>query len=515
MEYGPESAELLQCVGGQLPTRDALLCEVIEQRQIIAKKSDVISAQQKHIALLEERVRLLQAQRFGRSSEKSDAQLALFDEAEEPQTPPVTVSEDPPAAQKRSGKKGLSPKLPRETIYLRLSEEQKAGAIDTFFVKVKEELDITPAKVQVLEYWQEKAVFIEHDQRRIVEAERPRHALGKAVVSVPMLAYLIVAKYCDGLPLYRLEGILNRYGGSVSRTTLAHWLIRLSLQLQPLINLLRDEQLSGDYLQGDETRIQVLKEPGLKASSKKWMWIMRGGPPGRAVVLFDYDRSRGKAVAERLLASFEGRYFQSDGYSGYDAVCQKKGIVHLGCWDHSRRRFVDAQKAQPPSAVKPSKASEALSTIRVLYRIEREIKALTAQEKRHQRQLRSVPVLDTFKRWLETTGPKLLKGSQTREAVDYTLNQWPKLIRYCEHGDLHISNILAENAIRPLAVGRRAWLFCDTPAGARASALYFSLIETAKANGLEPYDYLCKVIRKIPYAETVEELEALLPWNMK
>jgi transposase/uncharacterized coiled-coil protein SlyX len=217
MNWGPETAEVLRSIGDQLPSRDALLCEVIEQRQIITKKSEVISAQQKHIALLEERVRLLQAQRFGPSSEKTDAQLRLFDEDAEAEAPPAATPEPAPKAKKRGGKKGLSPDLPRETIYLRLSEEQKAGAIDTFFVKVKEELDITPAKVQVLEYLQEKAVFIEQDQRQIVEAERPRHPLGKAIVSVSLLAYLIIAKYCDGLPLYRLEGILKRYGGSVTR----------------------------------------------------------------------------------------------------------------------------------------------------------------------------------------------------------------------------------------------------------------------------------------------------------
>ena len=371
--------------------------------------------------------------------------------------------------------------------------------------------------MQVLEYWQEKAVFVEQGERRVVEAERPRHPLGKAVVSVCLLAYLIVAKYCDALPLYRLAGILKRYGGSVSRTTLANWLIRLSLQLQPLMNLMRDEQLSGDYLQGDETRLQVLKEPGMKATSKKWMWIMRGGPPGRPVVLFDYDRSRGKAVAQRLLEDFTGRYFQSDGYSGYDAVCQRKGIIQLGCWDHVRRRFVEAEKALPAKkgVVNASKASEALSRIGVLYRIEREINDLSADEKRHQRQLRSVPVLNELKTWLPFYQPKLAKGGKTREAVDYALNQWPKLIRFCDDGQLHLSNILAENTIRPYAVGRKSWLFADTPAGARASAIYFSLVETAKANGLEPYDYLCKVIRQLPYAETVEDMEALLPWNIK
>ena len=516
MDYTPSTAELFRAFGAELPSRDALLTAVVEQRQRLEKKDDVIESQRQQIELLQEQVRLLRSQRFGRSSEQSDAQQELFsDEAviDLPAPPPET-SQKPP---RRRPRKGFCASIPRERVELRLSEEQKQRAVETFFVKVKEELDIVPAKVRVLEYWQEKAVFLDAGQRRLVEAPRPRHVLGKAAVSVSLLAYLIIAKYMDALPLYRLEGILSRYGGSVTRTTLAQWLIKLSLQLQPLVNLLRDEQLSGDYIQGDETRIQVLKEPGMKPSSHKWLWMMRGGPPERPVILLDYDKSRGKAVAARLLESFEGKYFQSDGYSGYDGVCRKKQITHLGCWDHARRKFVEAQKAQPPKKAfsTPSKADEALAKINELYRIEREIKELSVDEKYHQRQLRSVPALKRLEAWLQATAPKLVKGGKTRDAVDYTLNQWPKLIRYCEHGQLRISNILAENSIRPVALGRKAWLFADTPAGARASAIYFSLVETAKANGLEPYDYLCKVIRQIPYAETVEDMEVLLPWNMK
>ena len=514
MKWAPKIASLSRAVGGGLPTPDALMVEVLEQRQIIDKKSEVIAAQHHHIALLEERIRLLQAQKYGRSSEQGQSQIELFEPEQPSPPPPPPISDTSTQSKKHSGRKGFSADVPREPIYLELSEAEKAGAIDTFFVKAKEELDITPAKVRVLEYWQEKAVFIEQGQRRIVQAKRPLHVLGKAAVSVAFLAYLIVAKYCDALPLYRLEGIFNRYGGSVSRTTLAQWLIKLSIQLQPLINLLRDEQMSADYLQGDETRIKVLKEPGYKASSHKWMWVMRGGPPGRPIVLFDYDRSRGKQVAKRLLEVFDGRYFQSDGYSGYDEACLKKGIIQLGCWDHARRKFVEAQKAQPdPQA--PSKASEALSMINALYRIEREIKDLESKDKYHQRQLRSVPLLNELRTWLLDNAPTLMKGGKTREAVDYTLNQWPKLIRYCDDGQLHMSNILAENAIRPLALGRKAWLFADSPAGAKASAVYFSLVETAKANGVEPYEYLSKVIRQLPYVETVEQMEALLPWNMK
>ena len=502
-----------------LSTPEALRAVLAEQQQIMAEQSMLIAAQQKRLVLLEEQIRLLRAKRFGRSSEQSTGQLALLEEDESCLQLPVETPQTPDATSKkrRGGRKGLSADLPRQTIYLRLSEEEKAGAIETFFVKVKEELDITPAKVQVLAYLQEKAVFTEAGTRRLVEAERPSHPLGKAAVSVALLAYLIVAKYCDALPLYRLEGIFTRYGGSVTRTTLAQWLIQLSLQLQPLINLMRDEQLASEYIQGDETRIQVLKEPGLKPTSHKWMWIMRGGPPDRPIVLFEYDRSRGKTVAERLLEDFSGRYFQSDGYSSYDEICQRKGIIHLGCWDHARRKFVEAEKGQSPGSpsVRRSYASEALERIRALYLIEREIEPLPAAEKYRQRQLRSIPALNTFYTWLQESAPKLAKGGLTREAIDYTLHQWPKLTRYCENGILRISNILAENHIRPFAVGRKAWLFADTPAGARASAVYFSLVETAKANGLEPYDYLCRVLRQIPYAQTVEDWEALLPWNMK
>jgi len=204
--------------------------------------------------------------------------------------------------------------------------------------------------------------------------------------------------------------------------------------------------------------------------------------------------------------------------SVYDQVCIDKGIIHLGCWDHARRKFVEAEKSQPKQKHKkapPSKATVALSLINKLYRIEREIKTLDSDEKYEQRQKRSVPALAKLKQWLDVNQQKIAKGSLTRKALDYTLNQWPKLIRYCEHGDLNISNILAENAIRPFVIGRKAWLFADTPAGAKASALYYTLIETAKANGLEPYAYLNHVIGKMADVETVEQWEALLPWNMK
>lgn len=503
----------------QLIERQSIMLE--EKSTIIDKKSDVIAEQKKHINILEEALRLERARLFGRSSEKSTDQGELFDEAElcceedvvepsEPQTPKTPKS--------KKGRKGLSKDLPRDQVHINLSDEEKVGAIDTFYTLVKEELDIVPAKARVIEYLQEKAVFMDNGKRELKAAELPKHPLGKVVASIGLLAFVIVSKYCDGLPLYRLEAILKRYGGDVSRTSMASWVIKLSLQLQPLINLMREHQLAYDYLLIDETRIKVLKEPGRSPTSDKWMWVTRGGPPDRPVVLFDYDPSRGKEVPLRLLAGYEG-YLQSDGYAGYDAVCKDAKVTQLGCWDHARRKFTDAKKAagvlKKKDKGKVAKYEVALAKINKLYLIETEIKPLSAAEKYQQRQRRSKPALEDIKKWLDKNISKVPKDSKTHIAIQYALNQWPKLIRYCDDGRLNISNVLAENAIRPFVIGRKGWLFADTPKGASASALHYSLVETAKANGLEPFEYYREILTKLPYAETVDDVEALLPWNIK
>ena len=331
------------------------------------------------------------------------------------------------------------------------------------------------------------------------------------------MAYIIVSKYCDALPLYQLEKILARYGGSITRTSMANWIIRLSDTFIPLINLMKEHQLGSVYLQADETRIQVLKEPGRSATSDKWMWLIRGGPPDQPGVIFEYDASRSAAVPSRLLEGFNGT-LQTDGYAGYNQVCRENNIIRIGCWDHARRKFMDAIKAMPVKQKnngKVSKADVALSKIHKLYKIEADIKSMSPEQRYQQRQLLSRPILKDLKAWLENNHSKLAKGSLTYTAINYTLNQWDTLIGYCDNGHLRISNILAENAIRPLAIGRRNWLFSDTPKGAQGSATGYSLIETAKANGLEPYEYLHHVLKHIAAADTVEKLEALLPWNIR
>jgi transposase len=519
---------------------------VDELTQTVELNSEVIASLKQRIQMLEEALRLSKVKRFAPSSEQS-GQTSLFDDAEveatiefeaatneivdekdatdatdatDEQIKSETTELNPPKG--KPGRKPFASHLPREQIFITLSDEEKVGAISTFFTKVKEELDIIPAQVRILEYMQEKAVFLEpiqnEMQRRIKAAVLPKHPIPGAMGSIELICYIIICKYCDGLPLYRLENILARYGGELSRATLANWVIALARPLQPLINLIREHQLAGNIIMADETRVQVLKEPGRPATSDKFMWVTLGGPPGQPSVLFEYDPSRSQDVPLRLLDGFQG-YLQTDGYAGYNAACLVNPITQLGCWDHARRKFKDAQDAQPkPKKDHPNKRSKAdhmLSLINTLYMIERQIKELSAAEKFQHRCKRSLPILKKLKTYLDDNQHKVPKDSLTGKAMTYLGNQWDKLMVYCSNGELNISNILAENAIRPFVTGRKAWMFSDTPKGAQASAIHYSLIETAKANGLEPYTYLTHVLKALPYADTVEKIEALLPWNFK
>ena len=538
MKWGFQSAQDAQQNDGVLPAEklsvdrfvalqnqlSAQSDSLVDQQDLINKHKQLITSQKARIAILEEQLRLNKAQRFGPSSETAPKQPDFFidpDSVDEMSDSPAK-DEDPKKKKKRSNrKKGLNPAIAREQQRVYLSDEQREGAVSTFFESVKEELDITPAKVRVIEYMVEKAVYVgDHGKRQIVAAEREPHPLGKCIASVGLLAYIIIAKFADGMPLYRLEGILKRHGGSIGRSTMASWLIRLAVQFQPVINLLHETQLSGFYLQCDETRLKVLREPGMKPQGHKWMWLLRGGPPEKQVVLFRYDKSRNGEVAKELLDGFEGRYVQCDGYAAYPYAVRGTPITLLGCMDHARRKFDQAEKALSKKATKTGmtpKCTEALSLINTLYRLERQMdeEKLSIEQRTAFRQKHAVPQLETLHEWLLDNLSKVPPKSLTGKAIRYTLGQWSKLIVYCEHGQLNISNILAENAIRPYVIGRKAFLFCNTPDGAKACATFYTLVESAKANDIDPYRYVLHLCKHIATAKTVDDIEALLPWNVK
>ena len=483
----------LQAQGQQLQSHEQQI-QLHEQQiqthaQQIHTHVKTIKHHEQYIGLLEEQLNLSKVQKFSASSEKFAYQTDLFDEVELEEAiadidallPDELLTEAAVAA-KKTRKRGFSPSLTRVRVELTLTDVEKTGAARTFFTKVKEELEYIPAQLNVLEYWQEKAVFsCVNGDDYIIAAHRPVHPLGKCFASTPLLANIMVSKYADGLPLYRQESILKRYGHAVSRSNMAHWMIRLEDVLKPLMTLMRESQNASNYLQMDETRIQVLKEDGKTAQSEKWMWVTRGGPPGQPCVLFEYDPSRAGLIPERLLHGFSGT-LQADGYAGYNLVCKNENLTRIGCWDHVRRKFVEAEKVADKTGakkVKTSKADVGISKMRKLYLIEKKIKHLEPAEKQRLRQELSIPVLNDFKQWLDKNVTKVVKKSLTRTAIEYALNQWSTLTGYCDDGHLNISNVLAENAIRPFAIGRKAWLFADTTREANDSAADYSLIETA------------------------------------
>ncbi|MBD1602019.1 IS66 family transposase [Pseudomonas typographi] len=476
---------------------------------------------QQRIAQLEEQVAILRHRLFAPKSEQStDAdspQLAMFNEAEEvlaePAAAPETDEETVAPTKRRGKRKPLPANLPRIDVVHELPEHELTCDCgcrrQVIGEETSEQLDIVPAKFQVIRHIR-KTYACKACEAAPVTADKPAQLIEKSLASPSVLAMLLTTKYADGLPLYRFEKVLNRHGVEVSRQTLARWVIQCAAQFQPLLNLLRDRLLESPVIHCDETRLQVLHEPGRDPTAQSWMWVQAGGPPDTPIILFDYDPSRTQAVPLRLLEGYRG-HVMTDDYAGYNAVAALPGITRLGCWAHARRKFVEAQKVQPKG--KTGRADMALNLIGKLYGIERDCKDVSKEERLAARQSRSVPVLEQLKRWLDKTQPNTLPQTALGKAVNYLASNWTKLERYVEGGHLPMDNNRAENAIRPFVIGRKNWMFSDTPQGAHASAQIYSLVETAKANGREPYAWLRHVLERLMAAQSVDDYEALLPWN--
>jgi transposase len=342
----------------------------------------------------------------------------------------------------------------------------------------------------------------------------PEQLLPKSIASAGLLAYIITAKFADSLPLYRQEQIFERLGVELKRQTMAAWVIKAAQKCMILLNLLCEEIRSGPLIQIDETVLQVLKEPGRAATTKSYMWLFRGGEPEKPALVYQYHPTRSAEVPKAFLGDYAG-YVQTDGYVGYEFLDDIADTQHLGCWAHVRRKFMEAAKARGKESKKKKKGhvDTALDYITALYAIEHSAKDrnMDASEVYALRQKKAAPLLEEFRNWLDETALKTPPSGALGSAVSYTLKQWDRLTVYLNDGRLSPDNNLAENAIRPFVVGRKNWMFSATPAGAHASAALYSLIETAKANGLEPYWYLRYLFEQLPLAKTEEDYTALLP----
>lgn len=469
---------------------------------------------------LEEQFRLAQQKAFGASSEGHPGQGELFDEAESVSLEPETESTDVGShSRKKPVRKPLPKSLPRETVVLDLAEDEKVcdccqGQLHKISEDTAEKLEFIPAQVKVIETIRPKYACRACDKNgttvQIKQASPAPAIIPKGIATPSLLSQIVTSKYQYGLPLYRQESMFSQYGIKLSRKTMADWMIRCAQSLEVIYVLLRQILLQQAVIQADETTLKVVKED----KSTCYMWLYCTGTdspvpdsPIPNIVLYDYQRSRSGKCAVEFLDGFS-QYLQVDGYQGYE---QTQATL-VGCMAHARRKFMEAKQSQVKG--KSGKADMALNQIQQLYAIERRIKDKTPQEKQSIRQEKAVPLLNKLRTWLEKSSLQLPPKSKMGEAVNYSLNQWEKLIRYTEDGRLSIDNNRAERAIKPFVIGRKNWLFSNTASGARASATLYSIIETAKANGLVPFDYLNLLFEELPKRNSGHDLADLLPWEI-
>ncbi len=498
---------------------------LVAEREALNRRLTTVTVERD---LLQERLNAFLRKLFDAKSEArgADQKDLFFNEAEALAPPGTPVAEEatieieiPAHTRKKRGRKPLDPSLPRDVVRHELPESERVCAHDgaalvEIGVEISEQLDIIPQQVRVIQHQRVKYACPCCDHS-IKVTPAPARLIPKGLLTESALAWVVTAKYMDALPLYRQAALLGRFGGDLSRNTLAASLIKVGEAVQPVINLLRDHLLEADLVHADETTIQVLKEPGKKAQTKSYLWAQAtgSGPPIR---LFGYAPGRGAKHADLLYAGIKrGAALMSDGYEVYGGIAEANGLTHLACWAHCRRYFVEAEAVIPKAARSAEHiATQFIAAIGELYAVESRARDLDAPAHQALRAEHSRPVLQRIEAMLLTHLHTVVPGSLLGKALHYLSAQWPKLTRYVENGTWPIDNNLCENAIRPFVVGRRNWLFADTVAGANASANLYSLVETCKANGIDPYAYLVSLFRKLPAAQSADDFEALLPWRL-
>ena len=505
--------------------------EIVKRDNTILMQQNQVNDLKRQVENLTEMILQMRHDKYGLSSERtvkagdSDSeQISLFNEIE------IEADVNVPEPFKENAK-GIAPRgkrirreqiigeLPTEEVICDVAAEDLVCPNCAEQLKpvgkeyVRQELQYIPSQLKVIKYYKQsyECPSCKHtDNPYFIKAVAPTSLMNHSLASPSSVAYVMYQKYVQAVPLYRQEKEWERMGIMLSRATMANWVIRCAEDYcNPVIEYLRKKMLSRDILHVDETPVQVLKENGKKPQSKSYMWLYRTGNDGeRPIVLYDYKPSRSGDNAVRYLENFNG-YVHSDGYSGYNKL---NGVTRCGCWAHLRRKFVEASPDGKAGEHPGSFAETGIAYCDKLFAIENVLKDLSPEDRYTQRLEREKPVLDAFWAWLNTVNP--LRGSKLAKAVAYAQNQKPYMENYLLDGRLSLSNNAAENAIRPFVTGRKNWLFADTPKGADASAAVYSLIETAKANGLDVFAYLQVVLMYMPdWDYTDNFLEDMMPWS--
>jgi transposase len=537
METAAAASEAVKEYIARLEDTVKQLETTLENNSLLEKKVAVLEQENKALEQenkhLQEKLKLALFRQFARHAEKfvGKGQLPLFD-ADETAVP----KEAEPAGEMETvgsynrakrGRKPIDEHIPRldEIIDLPEAEKQCACgcALTCIGEDVVERLVMIPEQVYALRYHVKK--YACHECEGSGDEERPAVRTGKvpsslmpgSIATPELLSSIFTKKYCDYVPYYRQEAAFGRIGVRLSRQNMANWQQKVCEILQPLLRLVKEHLRSGNVVQMDETTMTVLDEPGRGNSQKSYMWLARGGPPGKPALWHEYCETREKKHIVDILGGFSG-HLQSDGYSAYESAAEHdlSGVIPVGCWAHARRKFFEAMKL----AAKGNLAEAALSQIKGLYTVERDVReklnnnTISAAEFERQRRERCEPILRGFHGWLEENREIVPASSKLGEAINYALREWRALERYLLDWQLTPDNNACERGMRPFVMGRKNWVMSGSPAGAKSSCELYTLIETAKANNWNPTAYLTRLFEKAAALQPSDDWSQLLPWNL-
>jgi transposase len=511
----------LDRIQGELErVRNGFESERRQHEEVVSQFEETVTAQQRRIEKLEHEMTLLLRRLHGPKQERIDPdQLLLFDieelrelvaeqESGDDDEPPVTAS-----SRKRNGhgRRRLPEHLPREQVIHDVPDEERTcpccgGLRHEIGRETSEQLEFVPASFKVIEHIRIKYACRECEEQ-VTIAPKPPQPIEKGLPGPGLLAYVTLSKYGDHLPLYRQEDILARFGILIRRSTLCDWIAAAADLVRPLYDLMCRRVLLSKVIHTDDTPVKLL-DPliGHARQARFWAYI---GDPHHPYSVYDFTENRKRDGPEQFLTGFEG-YLQADAYGGYDGIYLNSGgaIIEVACWAHARRKWWEAKTTDP------RRAHEALGYIGRLYQLEEAVRDATPEERRAMRQEHALPILETFRAWIDEQQPQVLPKSPLGQALGYTLNQWTALNRYCEDGDLSIDNNVSERTVKVAAIGRKNWLFVATPAGGRRAAILLSLTASAKANQVEPWAWLQDLFTRLPQLPdhpTDDDLEPLLP----
>jgi transposase len=428
---------------------------------------------------------------------------------------------------RKGGRKPLDEKIPRADEVIDIPEEEKQCACGSPLVcigeDVSERLVMIPEQVYVLRYHIKKYAChkcegsLDEDKPAVRTGKAPESIISGSIATPELLSYVFTKKYCDYVPYFRQEGAFQRIGVNLSRQNMANWQQQVCEKLQPLLRLIKAQVRSGQVVQMDETPMRVMDEVGRENRQSSYMWLARGGPPERPALWYEYRESRGKEHIIAMLKGFTG-YLQSDRYGSYESAVEKdlEGVIHVGCFAHVRRRFYEAMKISSQSGL----ADAALSQIKGLYMAEQELRERLKNHKintgtfEEERRNRCEPVLKAFHEWLREHEGTVPESTKLGDAIGYALRAWPELERYLDSWQLTPDNNACERGIRPFVMGRKNWVMSGSPAGAKSSGELYTLIETAKANGWNPFKYLSRIFVEAAAMDSADDWSQLLPWNL-